>query len=269
MTLTHDDVLNLAAGFVLGALEPAEDQAVREHLATCRQAHDQFPVLGGVVPYLDETVELVEPPASLKARVMAAAAADLASDPGSRVRPQRRRQDVVASATRVERPRTARRSPFAWLAAFAAVVAIVALAGANVVLQSQLRESGDYNRAVAAALDVAARPGGQVAVLSGAGQPSPRGIAAIGGDGSFALAVRDLTPTAGKEVYEAWIVGSTGAPIPLGGFHVGSSGIGSFTGSATPSPGATIALTREPGPGAAAPTLPIISSGVAAAPPNP
>lgn len=267
--MTHDEARDLAAGFVLGALEPAEEQAVREHLATCREPHDELSVLGGVVPYLDDTVDLVEPPASLKARVMAAAAADLAADPGSRVRPVARRRDDHAPSARAERPRTARRSPIAWVAAIAAVVAIVALTGWNLLLQSQLRETGDYNRGVATVLDVAARPGSQVAILSGAGQPSPRGIAAIGGDGSFAMTVRDLAPTAGNEVYEAWIVGSAGAPVPLGGFHVGSSGIGTFTGSTTPSAGATIALTKEPGAGATTPTLPIISSGVATAPPSP
>ena len=265
--MTHDDARDLAAGFVLGALEPAKEQAVREHLATCREPHDEFSVLGGVVPYLGDTVELVEPPASLKARVMAAAAADLAADPGSRVSPRARRRDTVTFSTRPERTRP-RRSPLAWVTAIAAVVAIVALAGWNVMLQNQVRETGDYNRAVATVLDVAARPGSQVAILSGAGQPGPRGIAAIGGDGSFAMTVRDLTPTAGNEVYEAWIVGSAGVPVPLGGFHVGSSGIGTFTGSVTPSAGATVALTREPGPGATTPTLPIISSGVAAAPPS-
>jgi hypothetical protein len=200
---------------------------------------------------------------------MAAAAADLAADPGSRVRPPARRRDDFAPSTRTERPRTARRSPLTWAAAIAAVVAIVALAGWNLMLQNQMRETADYNRAVANVLDVGARPGSQVAILSGGGQPSPRGIAAIGGDGSFAMTVRDLTPTAGNEVYEAWIVGSSGAPVPLGGFRVGSSGIGTFTGSVAPSAGATIALTREPGPGATTPTLPIVSSGVAAAPPSP
>jgi anti-sigma-K factor RskA len=269
MTMHHDDVRNLAAGFVLGALEPAEEQAVREHLATCHEPHEEFSMLGGVVPYLDDTVELVEPPASLKARVVAAAAADLAADPGSRVRPTTHRREVVASSTRGERTRSTRRSPLAWVTAIAAVIVIAGLAGWNLMLQSQLREAADYNRAVSSVLDVGARPGSQVAILSGARQAGPHGIAAIGGDGSFAMTLRDLPPSMGNEVYEAWIVGSDGAPVPLGGFQVGSSGTVMFTGSVTPSPGATIALTREPGPGATTPTLPIISSGVAAAPPKP
>ena len=36
--MTHDEAIDLAAGYVLGALEPAEEAAVREHLATCRAA---------------------------------------------------------------------------------------------------------------------------------------------------------------------------------------------------------------------------------------
>src|SRR5258705_276995 len=56
-----------------------EEAAVREHLATCTQPHTEFAELGGVVPYLIESadLELVEPPASLRDRIMAAAAADL------------------------------------------------------------------------------------------------------------------------------------------------------------------------------------------------
>ena len=54
--------------------------SVREHLATCPESHAEFDELGGVVPYLldDPSLELVEPPAALGDRIMAAAAADLA-----------------------------------------------------------------------------------------------------------------------------------------------------------------------------------------------
>src|SRR5712671_3706778 len=78
--MTHDTARGLAAAYVLGALEPAEETAVREHLRTCAEPHDEFAELGGVVPYLAEIpgLELVEPPASLRDRIMAAAAADLA-----------------------------------------------------------------------------------------------------------------------------------------------------------------------------------------------
>src|SRR2546426_6254758 len=79
--MTCDQARDLAAGYVLGALDPSEDAAVRAHLATCDQPHPEFAQLGGVVPAfleLDES-ELVEPPADLRDRIMAAAAADLAA----------------------------------------------------------------------------------------------------------------------------------------------------------------------------------------------
>src|SRR5258705_8810554 len=78
--MTHDTARGLAAAYVLGALEPADETAVREHLRTCAEPHDEFAELGGVMPYLAEIpgLEVVEPPASLRERIMAAAAADLA-----------------------------------------------------------------------------------------------------------------------------------------------------------------------------------------------
>ncbi|HEX5589656.1 MAG TPA: zf-HC2 domain-containing protein, partial [Candidatus Limnocylindrales bacterium] len=62
MTMSCDDVRDLAAGFVLGALTPDEAAAVRAHLATCPEAHEEIAELGGVVPYLAESLEPVEPP---------------------------------------------------------------------------------------------------------------------------------------------------------------------------------------------------------------
>ena len=67
----------MAGAFVLGALEPADEAAVRAHLPTCDDAHAEIAELGGVLPALAVSVPQVEPPAGLKARIMAAAAADL------------------------------------------------------------------------------------------------------------------------------------------------------------------------------------------------
>ena len=52
----------------------------------------------------------------------------------------------------------------------------------------------------------------------------PRGIAAVSPSGDMAMAVRDLAPTSGSEVYEAWVIGADGVPVPLGGFPVGTAG---------------------------------------------
>ncbi len=68
----------MSGAFVLGALEPAEAAAVRAHLATCDRDHTEIAELGSVLPVLDESVPVVEPPDGLKARIMAAAAAEAA-----------------------------------------------------------------------------------------------------------------------------------------------------------------------------------------------
>jgi anti-sigma-K factor RskA len=79
--------------------------------------------------------------------------------------------------------------------------------------------------------------------------------------------MRNLAPTTGSQIYEAWVIAPGGAPVPIGGFPVGQDGIGSLVApQANATPGVTLALTREPGPGATAPTMPIVSSGVATAP---
>jgi anti-sigma-K factor RskA len=78
--------------------------------------------------------------------------------------------------------------------------------------------------------------------------------------------MQDLAATTGSTVYSAWAIGGDGVPIALGDFTVGNSGTGSLAATGAPTAaGVVVALTLEPGPGATAPTLPIISKGVATA----
>lgn len=264
--LTCDEVREMAGAFVLGALEPADEAAVRAHLATCEDAHAEIAELGGVLPALAESVPQVEPADSLKARIMAAAAADLEE------------RTVVPTATAPapvpipypsESVRTARRdrtSPATWIVRIAAVVAIVALIGYNVLLQNQLNASQAYQQSVAAVLDVAAQPGSLTAILTPA-DGTGSGLAAVSADGAVTLAMRDMAPTTGSTVYTAWAIGGDGVPIPLGDFTVSGDGNGSLQAvSSGLASGTVLALTHEPTSGATAPTLPIISKGVATAP---
>jgi len=93
------------------------------------------------------------------------------------------------------------------------------------------------------------------------------GLAAVNRSGDVAIAMRDLAPTSGNAVYEAWVIGGDGVPVPLGGFTVDNSRTAFFESSGLPSAeGIVLALTLESGPGATTPTMPIISKGVAAAP---
>lgn len=266
------DVADLAAGFVLGALEPAEMDTVRSHLAACPEPHPEFAELGSVVPALLASVELVEPRAALRDRVMAAARADTV-----------RATDTVATAsalapepTRLEE-RTRRftfdrdfgfRQPVWAALGIAAVVTIAVLGASNLQLRSERDQLATYERTVADVMVAVTQPDTQLAVLADSpGGPQANGLATVSSTGSIRLAIRGLTPTAGAQVYEAWYIPSGGAPLPIDGFTVGSTGTGTISTTWTPPPGSSlggvVAITLEPGAGATTPTLPILASGAA------
>jgi len=269
--LTCDEVREMAGAFVLGALEPAEMAAARAHLATCHDAHEEIAELGGVLPALAESVPVVEPADGLKARIMAAAAADFGertadptpADPSPAAPTPAPIPFPNASERTTGRPRT---STGTWILRIAAVLAIVALGAWNLVLQNQLNASQAYERNVAAVLDAAAKPGSLTAILT-PGDGTGSGLGAVTAAGVVTLAMHDLAPTTGSTVYTAWAIGGDGVPAALGDFTVGSDGTGTLEAPTSPlANGTVLALTREPTAGLQAPTGPIVSKGVATPP---
>lgn len=271
--LSCDEVRDLAASFVLDALDADELAAVREHVVTCGQPHPELAELGGVVPVLWETVRQVEPPASLKDRIMAAAAADLearrAGEAGAQATtaaPMAPVAPTSAPAPRAEiiplAPR--RRLSTGWALGIAAVLAIVALGGWNLRLQQQLGDAQAYQQQVAAVIDAARQPGSLAAVLRATAPGDPGGIAAVTPDGTVRLAMRDLGPTSGSEVYEAWVIPADGVPKAIGHLALRDGGVGYLETSGLPTDnGIVLAITKEPEPGRTAPSGPPISAGTA------
>lgn len=271
--LTCDDLRELAASFVLDALEPDEADAVRAHLASCADPHAEIAELGSVLMVVAESVPLVEPRARLKDRIMAAAAADLEARgtvavPAPTAASGQPAGPAIAFPTSSERQRRAatRSGIGAWALRIAAVLAIVLLGGWNLLLQNQLGAARTYEQNVTAVLDVAGKPGSLTAVLAPTDGAGPTGLAAVAIDGTVRIAMQDLPATSGKQVYEAWVIGSDGVPRALGGFKVGETGIAYFEGGGLPTEvGVVLALTLEPGPGATAPSSPPVSAGKATA----
>jgi hypothetical protein len=275
--LSCDEVRDLAAGFVLDALEPGEMAAVRSHLAECPEPHAEMAELGGVVPVLQSTVPLVEPPASLKVRIMAAAAADLdarrstaapaaeavaAAAPAAESAPTQEPARPTAEVIRPFEPR--RRAMRAWALGIAAVLAILALGGWNIRLQQQLNDAQAYQQQVASVIDAAQQPGALTAVLRATAPGDPGGLAAVTSDGSMKLAMRDLGPTSGTEVYEAWVIPADGVPKALGHLALREGGVGFLEAGGLPiERGMVLAITREPRAGMTAPSSAPISAGSA------
>ena len=274
--LTCDEVRDLAASFVVGALEGSEADAVRAHLADCADAHAEIAELGSVLPALAASVPQVEPRPALKARILAAAAADLEARTvsASATAAPAAAVGVPLSAGPIAFPSAAERKTRslqragagAWVLRIAAVLAIAVVGGWNLQLQGQLDQARTYEQQVAAVLDVAGQPGALTAVLTAEGEDGPSGLAAVAADGAVTLAMRGLAPTTGDQVYEAWAIGGDGTPVPLGGFKVGTGGIAYFEGYGLPTdPGLVLALTLEPGPGATAPTSAVLALGTTTA----
>ena len=279
--LSCDEVRDLAASFVLDALDPDEIAAVREHLASCAEPHPEMAELGGVVPALLGSVPLVEPPASLKGRIMAAAAADLEARRGSAAAPIPAETARPAAPVTLPRPTAVdttrptadvirpfeprrRRPSMAWALGIAAVLAVVALGGWNLRLQQQLSDAQAYQQQVASVIDAAQQPGALAAVLRATAPGDPGGFAAVTSDGVMHIAMRDLGPTSGTEVYEAWVIPADGVPKALGHLALREGGVGYLEASGLPTEsGMVLAITKEPTAGATAPSGPPISAGAA------
>lgn len=256
-----EDVAEISGLYVLGALEDAEYQAITAHIATCSESHAEVREVGGVIPALAALVEPVDAPPALKARVMAAVAADAAH--AAAIAPLKQ-----ADVARVLRPREAVPARAAWqapaknwhLPAWAswssalAAVLIAAVVGVW-ALGVQSRASTVEQRAADLGEAVAAfsAPDSSIAVLRENAAGGSSGFAAIAADGTAYVVMVNLPPIAADQTYQAWyIVGDQATAAGL--LTVGDDGLAVMT-AADAVPGIqVVALTREPNGGSEQPT---------------
>ena len=275
--MTHEDALELAGLYALDALEPSEEAAVRQHLASCPLSHADFDALRGVVPALIEAelakLDLVEPPAALRDRIMAAAAADrgaaASTAAASRPAPTPAPIPFPSAAERTARADRRRTSRFDWALRIAAVLAIVVSGAYGLSVQRQLDTSKAFDQAVAAVVEAGSQPGAKTVLLAAQKDQRGAGIGAVAADGSVVLALRDLAATTGRQSYTAWVIVGKAAPVNVGDFAVDASGVRAFTTKPADTPaGAIIAVTLEPNAGTDAPGGPVVVLGPAAAAPG-
>lgn len=251
MTCTEID--ELAGAIALGALPPAEGAAVREHLATCGQPHDDVRSLSRVATLLLSAAPPVEPSPGLRERILAAARADLLASDEREAGPM---PTPLRTASNPPPPLITRTDPAwwqrgAWGAAAAAVLIAAGLGAWNMTLRRDLDRTETQlavrNRTLAGI-------GSAGSVLPLASSVAGAGGALVrGADGSMVLVVHGLTHTPGK-TYQVWALqGDT--PRSLGVFDPEATAATLFTLPDGLTEADAVAITVEPGPrGSALPT---------------
>lgn len=198
----------LDAALALGAVSPDEARAAMDHLASCEQPHERLRELVGAGEALAMGLDPVIPDPRLRSRVMASIGrtAQEHRTPQPAAQPQRERERSWLGwlPPRIARP-----------LAVAAVVALLAIAGWNLSLQSQIADRDRALRAVAAAIS-----GGEVAfrVDGSAG----RGYVVETPGTGAALVIGDLASLPSDKLYELWLLDAAGTPVAVGTFTPGS-----------------------------------------------
>ena len=207
-----DECRTLVGGYVLGALEPHETDAVRRHLADCTDCAAEHARLAGLPALLalavaDDTAT-EPPPAALEEAVLDRFAREhraARSAPEDDRAPRARRARLRGLARPFRRPLPAA------LAAAAAAAAITALAFA-LAGRDDAGESGATYEARLTGL--AAAPGARASAE----------LESTGSGTSVHLKVENLRSPRPGAVYELWCIGDDGTKISAGTFRVDSRG---------------------------------------------
>jgi anti-sigma-K factor RskA len=258
MTVNHDELAALADGYVLGTLSHDEQRQFSAHVATCAECQQLTREAAAVAEAIARALPPQSPPAALRDKVLARAAA---------------LPTIDVAHTAVVRP-AAEGAGWRWLAVAAALLAVVTSAAAWYFNEQAMRARADAEAAArrVAALEVqlsdlqvaantasqtrsvlAARDLARVDLSGQKPAPAAAGRVFWSATQGLVFAATNLPPLPPGRVYQLWIVAD--APISAGIAAPGASGEFSVvvapTAFATPK---AFALTIEPEGGRPAPT---------------
>ena len=264
VNMDHDRLRESTGLYVLGMLDPAERREFEQHLASCPECEAEVRALGGVASALPMAAPQVDPPAALRAKVLAATG-------------DRRPSSVAALPPRRATGAASWASRAGWLSAAALFIISAGLGLYAWSLEQQIEGlRGRLSDATArlerseqqvtVASRAASTAESRLAVLLAPdmlqvnlqGQPvAPRasGRAFWSRSRGLVLTAANLPPLPQGQIYQLWMVTAT-APVSAGLLAPGPSGDVSQTFSTPadiPTP-AAIALTIEPDGGLPAPT---------------
>lgn len=234
----HEELESNVAAWVLGSLDREQAEVVQAHVEGCAACRETATRLQRAVTALPLVVEEVAPPARLRERVLAAAAAST----GSTVAPSRVRKKVTPPA-----PRHVFAPLFDRLPAYAVAAAVIVALMAGVVAGELAGRSGQIT------------PPSQVARFTLSGHDSLVGAKATVIDlKSDGLALVDFSglPAVGQDrVYEVWLVTAGGRADPAAVFVPDSNGSKVVLVNRALQGYTLMAITDEAGPdGSQAPT---------------
>ncbi len=191
------DLHELTAAYALDALDAHETREYEAHLSQCERCRGELSALSESAAALAWAVDSPVPPAALRDRILAAAAAE--------------RTNVVTLPVRGQ-----------WLyRATAAVAAVAACAAVGLaVWATTLSHSVSRERtaraADARAVEILSDPASRRIPLDGGA-----GVVAVDPTGQGVLVVNRLPHAPSGKTYEAWVIPPGGAPKPAGLFSGG------------------------------------------------
>jgi anti-sigma-K factor RskA len=240
--MSHSEYEELAAGYVLGALEPDDEHVFAQHLGGCAICEATVRELEAVVGELAYAAPPADPPDTLWAAIR------------RRIRPEAVRRGPLPAAAPGPGPgRGLQLAP--WVVAAAAIVAVLALALWNLSLRDQnalyrdrlaaleqaARLANDPRAALVNLGDAAAAGGAQATVIASTLQD--RGV----------LLVENLPALRRGRVYELWCIPARGttteAEKALVFVPLRRQGPQALDFEMPIQPGTAFAITEEPAPG--------------------
>jgi anti-sigma-K factor RskA len=239
--MSHSEFEELAAGYVLGALEPDDEHDFQRHLGGCATCEANVRELEAVTGELAYAVPPVDPPDTLWAGIRREIQPEAASRGATR-RPARQ-----ARAGR----RGGRLLP--GLAAAAALLMVVALSAWNLSLRDENAAIRDRVAALERATQLANDPNASLVTMDEV--PGPEGaqatVIASSRQDRGVLLIESLPPLARDRVYELWGVPEgniDNAQKALVFVPLRRQGVQALEFEVPIQPGTVFAITDEPGP---------------------
>jgi hypothetical protein len=240
--MSHSEFEELAAGYVLGALEPDDEHAFQQHLDGCSACEANVRELEAIVGELAYAVPPVDPPDTLWAGIR------------REIGPEAARRTAIPAAPGPPAGAGARRLRLLpALAAAAAILLVVVLSLWNLNLRDQNAVYRDRVAALQRATQLANDPTASLVTL--ADQPGTTGaqatvIASTRQDRGVLL-VENLPPLQRNRVYELW--GAPGGDLDkaekaLVFVPLRRQGTQALQFEVPIQPGTAFAITEEPGP---------------------